>query len=115
MTQPAIVVSTTTLTKPHGAGSDYALYSLDLFGGTLYAGGWLNGTVSSPSNPDGVGLDRIYVSSGPTLDDFSRVQWTSGQSPGTWNQTSTTPVQRGGQSRDRYIYPGDVLRPRQDG
>jgi hypothetical protein len=90
MTEPAIVVSTTTLTNPHGAGSDYALYSLALFDGSLYAGGWLNGTIATPGNPDGWGLDRIYVSSSPTLDDFSQMQWTNGQSPGTLNQTSTT-------------------------
>jgi hypothetical protein len=90
MTKPAIVVSTSTLANPNGAGSDFALYSLDQSDGTLYGAGWLNGNIATPANPDGWGLDRIYVSSSPTLDDFSQPHWTGGQSPGTWNQSFTT-------------------------
>jgi hypothetical protein len=85
MAKSAIVVNTVTLTNPNGAATDYALYALHAFDGQLYSGGWLNGEKSSPSNPDGIGLDRIYVSPSPTLDNFSQVKWTNGQSPGTWN------------------------------
>lgn len=85
MAKSAIVVNTVTLANPNGAAADYALYASHLFDGQLYGAGWLNGENSSPSNPDGIGLDRIYVSSSPTLDDFSQVEWTNGQSPGTWN------------------------------
>jgi hypothetical protein len=90
MSSSAIVVNTTTLVNPNGAATDYCLYALDPFGTQLYAGGWLNGENASPSNPNGTGLDRIYVSSSDTLDDFSQVTWTISQAPGTWNDAYTS-------------------------
>jgi hypothetical protein len=85
MSSSAIVSNTATLANPNGAASDFDLYSLDQFGTQLYAGGWLNGNIATAANPNGWGLDRIYVSSSDTLDDFSQVTWTDNQSPGTWN------------------------------
>jgi hypothetical protein len=88
MAKSAIVTGMVILSNPNGTASDYALYALDDFDGRLYAAGWLNGDNSSPSNPDGVGLDRVYVSSSSTLDDFTQLKWTNGQSPGTWNDAN---------------------------
>ena len=73
----ATLANSTIYVNPHGTGSDAQLYALEVSGGLLFAGGYLNDTIRSPGNPDGFGTDQLYGSSGASADNFTRLTWST--------------------------------------